>query len=91
MAYHGLPVAPTEEAGLSRKGNPMIRLMTISIGVLAFLTLSACGQGAETCDSVAREMEKISEEIAKDPASAPERSKELEALSQKMAQMNCEG
>lgn len=58
-------------------------LFTITAGSLA---LAGCG---DTCESVKAEMEAIGMEIQKDPSTAMSRSDELQALQQKLAEMDC--
>ncbi|MCW8907118.1 MAG: hypothetical protein OQL28_07700 [Sedimenticola sp.] len=51
------------------------------------LLLSGCG---DSCESIQDEIQDIGMEVQKDPASAMDRSDELEALRDKLQEMGCQ-
>jgi predicted nuclease with TOPRIM domain len=59
-------------------------LLTVGLGVSQLL--SGC---SSSCESVQNEIEKIGQEISKNPESAMQREKELTELRDKLREMGC--
>lgn len=66
----------------------MSRFIIVMAGLGMVLGLAGCG---ESCESVQNEIEDIGREISKNPSSAPDRAEELEALRDKLQEMDCLG
>lgn len=66
----------------------MLKLTILVIGLGLMTALTGCGA---SCESVQDEIQKIGREIQKKPETAMDRSRELEALRDKLRQMGCLG
>ncbi|GAB4149457.1 MAG: hypothetical protein Tsb0016_20830 [Sphingomonadales bacterium] len=63
------------------------QITTVVAMAAGSFALAGCG---DTCESIKAEMEAIGQDIQKDPSTAMSRSDELQALQQKLAEMNCD-